>query len=191
MKDLKPALLLFLAFTIICGGIYPALVTGVAQAIFPAQANGSLLVDQNNRAIGSSLLGQPFSEAQYFWPRPSATAGFGYNPAASGGSNSGPTNPAYLRSVADRVQVWRDTGLTGKIPAELIQASASGLDPHLTPAAVRVQIPRVAKARGMSEDEVTRLVAARTEGRQFGLLGEPRVNVLELNLQMDAHNPEQ
>lgn len=191
MKDLKPAILLFLAFTVICGGIYPALVTGIAQAIFPRQANGSLLVDQNHRAIGSRLIGQPFSSPQYFWPRPSATADFTYNPAASGGSNSGSTNPAYLQTVADRVRVWREAGLAGKIPADLVQASASGLDPHLTPESVRLQIPRVAKARGMSEDELARLVGAQTEGRQFGLLGEPRVNVLELNLQLDAYNPEQ
>lgn len=190
MKDLKPAILLFLALTIICGGIYPALVTGFAQAFFPHQANGSLLVDQNNREIGSRLIGQPFSEAKYFWPRPSATADFAYNPVASGGSNSGPTNPAYLQTVADRVTVLRDSGVTGSIPAELVQASASGLDPHLTPEAVRVQIPRVAKARGMSEDELTRLVAAQTEDRQFGLLGVSRVNVLELNLRLGAHNPE-
>jgi K+-transporting ATPase ATPase C chain len=186
MKDLKPAVLLFLAFTIIGGGIYPALVTGIAQTLFANQANGSMLVDQNNRQIGSRLIGQPFSEAKYFWPRPSATSDFAYNPMASGGSNSGPTNPAYLQSVADRVKVWRDSGVTGKIPADLVQASASGLDPHLTPESVRIQIPRVAKARGMSEDEVTRLVSARTEERQFGLLGEPRVNVLELNLRLDA-----
>ncbi len=190
MKDLKPAILLFLVFTIICGGVYPALVTGIAQTLFPRQANGSLLVDHNNRGIGSRLIGQPFSDDKYLWPRPSATADFGYNPAASGGSNSGPTNSAYLQTIADRVKGLRDSGLTGSIPAELVQASASGLDPHLTPEAVRVQIPRVAKARGMSEDELTRLAAAQTEDRQFGLLGVPRVNVLELNLRLDAHNPE-
>lgn len=186
MKDLKPAILLFLVFTIICGGIYPAIVTGIAQAFFPGQANGSLLVDINNRQIGSRLIGQPFSEAKYFWPRPSATADFGYNPMASGGSNAGPTNPVYLQTVAGRVKVLRDSGLIGNIPADLVQASASGLDPHLTPEAVRVQIPRVAKARGMSENELARLVAARTEDRQFGLLGEPRVNVPELNLLLDT-----
>lgn len=190
MKDLKPAILLFFVFTIICGGIYPALVTGIAQTFFPRQANGSMLVDQNNRQMGSRLLGQPFSEPQYFWPRPSATAGFAYNPAASGGSNSGTTNPVYLQTVADRVQGLRDSGITGNVPADLVHASASGLDPHLTPESVRVQIPRVAKARGMSEDELARLVTGRTEGRQFGLLGVPRVNVLELNLQLDADNPE-
>jgi len=186
MKDLKPAILLFLAFTIICGGIYPAIVTGVGKTIFPSQANGSMVVDQGNREVGSHLIGQPFSEAKYFWPRPSATSDFGYNPMASGGSNSGPTNPAYLQTVADRVKVLRESGITGNVPADLVQASASGLDPHLTPEAARVQIPRVAKARGMSEDELTKLVSAQTEERQFGLLGDPRVNVLELNLRLDA-----
>lgn len=186
MKDLKSALLLFLAFTVICGGLYPALVTGVAQAIFPSQANGSLLCDGNNRELGSRLIGQPFSAPQYFWSRPSATGIFAYNPAISSGSNSGPTNPAYLQAVAARVKGWRDSGVSGEIPAELVQASASGLDPHLTPAAVAVQIPRVAKARGMSEEALERLVTAQTEGRQFGLLGEPRVNVLELNLRLDV-----
>lgn len=190
MKEFKTALLLVVVFTIICGGIYPAVVTGIAQSLFPRQANGSLLVDQNNREIGSRLIGQHFSAPQYFWPRPSVTANFGYNPAASGGSNSGPTNPAYLQTVADRVKVLRDSGIKGTIPADLVQASASGLDPHLTLESARVQIPRVAKARGMSEDEVVRLVAGQTEGRQFGLLGEPRVNVLELNLRLDASKPE-
>lgn len=190
MKELKPAILLLLAFTIICGGIYPALVTGIAQAIFPGQANGSMQLDRNNRVIGSSLIGQPFSEDKYFWPRPSATADFAYNPAASGGSNSGPTNPAYLQTVGARVRAWRASGMVGDIPAELVQASASGLDPHLSPEAARLQIPRVAKARGMREDELTRLVAGKVEEPQFGLLGAPRVNVLLLNLQLDAGRDE-
>jgi len=186
MKEIKPAVLMFIVFTIICGGIYPAIVTGVAYAIFPKQAKGSFIADKSGKEIGSALIGQPFSDPKYFWPRPSATTDFGYNPMASGGSNSGPTNPAYLETVAGRVKSLRDTGLTGQLPADLVEASASGLDPHISPESAKVQIARVAKARGMSEGELTRLVATHTEGRQLGLLGEPRVNVLELNLELDA-----
>jgi K+-transporting ATPase ATPase C chain len=186
MKDIKPAILMFIAFTIICGGIYPAVVTGVAQAVFPKQANGSFITDKSGKTVGSSLIGQPFSETKYFWPRPSATRDFAYNPAASSGSNSGPTNPAYLEAVAGRVKNLRDAGQAGPIPADLVQASASGLDPHITPEAARVQIPRVARARGMREGAVQKLVTAHTENRQMGFLGEPRVNVLKLNLELDG-----
>lgn len=189
MKDLKPALLMLVIFTLLCGGIYPAVVTGVAQALFPRQANGSLIADGNGREIGSALIGQPFSDPKYFWPRPSATPEFGQNPAASGGSNAGPTNPAYLRTVADRVGALRGTGVSGPIPADLVQASASGLDPHISPEGARVQVARVARARGMSEGEVANLVATHTVGRQFGFLGEPRVTVLELNLDLDRLGP--
>ncbi len=186
MKDLKPAILLLLIFTIICGGIYPALVTGIAQALFPHQANGSLIIDRSGKAIGSSLIGQPFSDPRDFWPRPSATSNFAYNPLASGGSNAGPTNPDYLKTVADRVKALRDSGISGPIPADLVQASASGLDPHLSPAAVLLQVPRVAKARGLSQEAVTKLVTQATEDRQFGFLGEPRVSVVQLNLALDG-----
>ncbi len=186
MKEIKPAILMFIVFTVICGGIYPAIVTGIAQAVFPQQANGSFITDKNNREIGSSLIGQPFSDPKYFWPRPSATPDFAYNPAGSSGSNSGPTNPAYFETVAGRVKSLRDAGLTGPVPVDLVQASASGLDPHITPEAAKVQIARVAKARGMNEEELTKLVAGHTEDRQLGFLGEPRVNVLELNLKLDA-----
>jgi K+-transporting ATPase ATPase C chain len=186
MKDIKPAILMFIVFTIICGGIYPAIVTGVAYAVFPKQAKGSFITDKNNHEIGSSLIGQPFSDPKYFWPRPSATTDFGYNPMASSGSNSGPTNPDFIKTVGDRVKALHDTGITGSVPADLVQASASGLDPHISPESAKVQITRVAKARGMSEEDLTRIVAAHTEGRQLGLLGEPRVNVLELNLKLDA-----
>jgi K+-transporting ATPase ATPase C chain len=186
MKDIKPAILLFIIFTIICGGIYPAVVTGVAYALFPKQAAGSFITDKGGKKIGSTLIGQPFSDAKYFWPRPSATSDFGFNAMASGGSNAGPTNPAYLQIVGDRVKALKDTGVTGNIPADLVQASASGLDPHITPDAAKVQIPRVAKARGISEVELSKIVAAATSDRQFGLLGEPRVNVLELNVKLDA-----
>ncbi|GAC1464959.1 MAG: potassium-transporting ATPase subunit KdpC [Desulfuromonadaceae bacterium] len=185
MKDIKPAILLFIAFTIICGGIYPALVTGVAQVLFPNQAKGSFIADKSGKEIGSTLIGQPFADSKYFWPRPSATSDFGYNPMASGGSNSGPTNPDYLKTVGNRVKTLRDTGITGPLPAELVQASASGLDPHVTPESALLQVPRVAKARGISEDGLRKVVSGRIEERQFGFLGAPRVNVLALNLELD------
>jgi potassium-transporting ATPase KdpC subunit len=185
MKELRSAILMFIVFTVLCGGIYPTVVTGIASVFFPKQARGSFITDKDNRVIGSSLIGQPFSEAKYFWPRPSATSGFSYNPLASGGSNSGPTNPDFIKTVGGRVKTLQDSGVTGSIPADLVLASASGLDPHVSPEAANVQIPRVAKARGMAEEVLTTLVAAHTEGRQLGLLGEPRVNVLALNLQLD------
>ena len=186
MKELKPAILFFVIFTVICGGIYPAVVTGVAMVAFPAKAKGSFLIDTSGKEVGSSLIGQPFSSPRYFWPRPSAATDFAYNAMGSGGSNSGPTNPDYLKTVGDRVKALRDTGITGDVPADLVQASASGLDPHISPEAARVQIARVAKARGMSPEELDKLVAAATSGRQLGFLGEPRVNVLELNLALDG-----
>jgi potassium-transporting ATPase KdpC subunit len=186
MKEIKPAILMFIAFTVICGGIYPAIVTGIAQAVFPQQANGSFITNKSGQVVGSALIGQPFSAPHYFWPRPSATPDFAYNPAGSGGSNFGPTNPAYLETVADRVKSLRAAGLTGPVPADLVQASASGLDPHITSEAAEVQIPRVAKARGMTEEALTKLVAGHTEDRQLGFLGEPRVNVLALNLKLDS-----
>ena len=186
MKEFRPAILMFALFTIICGGIYPALVTGIAQAFFPRQAQGSFIKDKNNREVGSSLIGQPFSDAKYFWGRPSASTDFGYNPMGSSGSNSGPTNPDFLKTVADRVKALRDTGVTGSVPADLVEASASGLDPHITPESAALQVPRIAKARGIGEAELGTMIAAHTEGRQFGFLGDPRVNVLELNLALDS-----
>jgi len=188
MKEMRPAITMLVLFTIICGGLYPAVVAGIAQAVFPRQANGSMITGRDNREIGSTLIGQPFSAAGYFWGRPSATANFGYNPMASGGSNSGPGKPEFLKAVGDRVKALRATGITGSIPADLVQASASGLDPHMAPESAALQVPRVARARGMGEAELGRLVAAHTEGRQFGFLGEPRVNVLELNLALDARS---
>lgn len=186
MKDIKPAILLFIIFTVICGGIYPALVTGLSQALFPRQANGSIITDNSGKEIGSTLIGQPFSDPKYFWPRPSATSDFGFNPTASGGSNAGPTNPSYIRAVADRVKALRDSGVTGKIPADLVQASASGLDPHISPEAALLQVPRVAKARAISEEGLRKIVSERVEERQFGFMGAPRVNVLVLNLELDG-----
>jgi K+-transporting ATPase ATPase C chain len=185
MKELKPAILMFVAFTILCGGIYPAIVTGVAYAIFPKQAKGSFITDKAGKSVGSSLIGQPFADPKYFWPRPSAATDFGYNPMGSSGSNLGPTNPDYLKSVGDRVKALHDSGISGNVPADLVQASASGLDPDISPEAAKVQIPRVAKARGMSEEAVQKLVSAQTEERQLGFLGEPRVNVLLVNLALD------
>ncbi|MCM2358545.1 MAG: potassium-transporting ATPase subunit KdpC [Geobacteraceae bacterium] len=189
MKELKTAILLLLAFTVLCGGIYPVAVTGVASVAFPKQAKGSLVTDKSGKEIGSTLIGQPFSAPRYFWPRPSATAEFGCNPAASGGSNLGPTNPNYISQVGERVKALHEAGISGKIPAELVQASASGLDPHISPEAAKVQIPRVARARGTTEEAVQKLVAAHIEGRQLGFLGEPRVNVLALNLDLDKLAP--
>lgn len=189
MKDIKPAILLFIAFTVICGGIYPALVTAIAQAVFPSQANGSFITNTNGREIGSRLIGQPFSDPRYFWPRPSGTSDFGYNPLASGGSNAGPTNPDYLKTVAGRVKTLRDSGVNGPIPAEMVQASASGLDPHISPESALMQVPRIAKVRGIPQAEVLKAVQHTTEERQFGFLGEPRVNVLALNVALDRLMP--
>jgi K+-transporting ATPase ATPase C chain len=186
MKEIRPAILMLIIFTIICGGIYPAVVTGVAYAVFPKQAKGSFITDSSGKEIGSTLIGQPFSDPKYFWPRPSAASDFGYNSMGSSGSNSGPTNPDYLKTVGDRVKALRDTGVTGPVPADLVQASASGLDPHVTPESALLQVPRVAKARNVSEEMVMKAVAQATEGRQLGFLGELRVNVLELNLKLDS-----
>jgi len=176
---------MLIVFTIICGGIYPAVVTGIAQAVFPKQANGSFITGKSGTELGSALIGQPFSDTKYFWPRPSATADFAFNAMASGGSNSGPTNPDYLKTVRDRVKALRDTGVNGPIPADLVQASASGLDPHITPESALLQVPRVAKARGVSEAAIITAVAKATGDRQLGFLGTPRVNVLVLNLELD------
>jgi potassium-transporting ATPase KdpC subunit len=185
MKDIKPAILLFIIFTIICGGIYPAVVTGVSHVLFPKQAAGSFITDKSGKEIGSTLIGQPFSDPRYFWPRPSATTDFGYNPTASGGSNSGPTNPDYLKTVTERIKAIRDSGANGPIPAELVQASASGLDPHISPEAALLQVPRIAKVRGIREDGLRKIISDRIEERQLGFLGAPRVNVLVLNLELD------
>lgn len=189
MKDLKSAILMVVACTVICGGIYPAVVTGIAQAVFPWQAQGSIINDPSGSTVGSRLIGQPFSAAKYFWPRPSATAEFGYNPLASGGSNFGPTHPEYLKTVAGRVRALRASGLTGPIPAELVQSSASGLDPHITPMAARAQISRVAQARGLPAKDLEALVESQIEDRGLGIFGEPLVNVLMLNLTLDKLTP--
>jgi K+-transporting ATPase ATPase C chain len=186
MTHLRPALLLLLLFTLVTGLLYPLLITGVAQAALPYQANGSLIT-HDGQPIGSALIGQPFTDPRYFWGRPSATGPFPYNAAASGGSNLGPTNPALIEAVAARVDALRaaDPANTAPIPVDLVTASASGLDPHISLAAARYQVNRVAQARGLPAERILALVEQHTEGRQFGLLGEPRVNVLTLNLALD------
>jgi len=171
--------------TLTTGVAYPLAVVAIARAAFPAQASGSLVL-RGGRPIGSSLIGQPFADPGYFWGRPSATSSAPYNPSASGGSNLGPLNPALREAVRGRVEAIRAAGPTPTpVPIDLATASGSGLDPHVSPAAAEVQVARVARARGKSEEEVRAVLAGHVEGRQLGLLGEPRVNVLLLNLALD------
>jgi K+-transporting ATPase ATPase C chain len=183
---LRPAAVLFIALAVLTGMVYPALVTGIAQQLFPHQANGSL-IERNGRIVGSRLIGQSWSSPGHFWGRPSATGKTPYDATASGGSNLGLSNPALLEGVRARVAASKSSNPTQvlPIPVELVTASASGLDPHVSPAAAHWQVPRVARARGVPEDELHRLVAAHTEDRTLGILGSPRVNVLELNLALD------
>jgi len=185
-EHLRPALVLLAAFTVLTGLVYPAIVTVAARAVFPRQAGGSLIV-RDGRPVGSALIGQPFDGPGYFWSRPSATSP-AYNAASSSGSNLGPLNPALTQAVKDRVQVLRaaDPSNTAPVPVDLVTASASGLDPNISPAAAAYQVARVARARGLAIDSVAALVVRFTEGRTFGLLGEPRVNVLRLNLALDS-----
>jgi len=186
-KLLRQAIVLLLLMTAITGVLYPLAVTGLAQLIFPGQANGSM-VAKDGKPVGSALIGQSFTEPKYFWGRPSATAPDPYNASASSGSNLGPTNPALTEAVKQRIAALRaaDPGNNAPVPVDLVTASGSGLDPEISPAAVQYQLARVARARGLSPARVQALVNACTRGRQFGLLGEPRVNVLQLNLALDA-----
>ena len=184
--QLRPAIVSIAIFTILTGVLYPLVITGVAQVIFPHQANGSLIV-QNGKMVGSELIGQSFDDPRYFWGRLSATSPFPYNASESTGSNLGPTNPALTEGVKARIAALKvaDPANNSPIPVDLVTASGSGLDPNISIAAALYQVPRVAKARGLSEEVVISLVEHYTQSQQFGLLGESRVNVLELNLALD------
>jgi K+-transporting ATPase ATPase C chain len=186
IDHLKPAIVLLALFTLITGVFYPVAVTAIAQLIFPHQANGSLILGEQG-VIGSELIGQNFADPGYFWGRLSATGPFPYNAAASSGSNLGPINPALEEAVRARLDALReaDPGNTQPVPVDLVTASGSGLDPHISVAAAQYQVLRVARQRGLPEEQVLELVEQHTEGRQLGFLGEPRVNVLELNLSLD------
>lgn len=188
IKHLKPALVLFLALSVLTGVVYPLVVTVLAQAIFPEEANGSLLTDKKGKVVGSELIGQQFSEPKYFWGRPSATSPNAYNAAASSGSNLGTNNPALVDAVKARIEALKavDADNNALIPVDLITASGSGLDPHISIAAANYQINRVAKARHVSQEKIRALVQENTESRQLGFLGEPRVNVLKLNVALDT-----
>jgi len=186
-KIIRQSIVMLALLTALTGILYPLVVTGLAQVLFPHAANGSLIM-RGDHAIGSELIGQPFSDPKYFWSRPSATSPFADNSAASGGSNLGPTNSALTDAVKQRIDALRatDPGNTAPVPVDLVTASGSGLDPHISPAAAQYQVARVARVRNMPVPVIEKLVASATEGRTFGVLGEPRVNVLKLNLSLDA-----
>ena len=191
MKNLlRPAISLFVLLTVVTGLLYPAVVTAISGLVFPDQASGSL-VRRDGQVVGSTLIGQSFSDPKHFWSRPSATSPMPYNAANSGGSNQGPLNPALVDAVKGRVEALRkaDPGNTAPIPVDLVTASASGLDPDISVAAAEYQVARVARARGLAPDAVRAAIARHTAGRQLGLLGEPRVNVLALNLDLDGSGP--
>ncbi len=188
MKTLiRPLVVIFTVLTAVTGLAYPVVMTLVGQTVFPSQANGSL-IEKDGQVVGSALIGQSFDTPKYFWGRLSATSPMPYNAANSGGSNLGPINPALADQVKARIAALRDAGtdISKPVPVDLVTASASGLDPEISPAAAAYQVERVAKARNLPADTVAQLVAANTAGRQFGVLGEPRVNVLKLNLALDA-----
>jgi K+-transporting ATPase ATPase C chain len=186
LKEIRPALLVFALLTLLTGVIYPGVTTLIGALAFGRQVNGSVL-EVDGRAVGSRLIGQPFSSAKYFWSRPSATGPMPYNGGVSSGSNQGPINPAFEMAVRDRIAALQaaDPGNRAPIPVDLVTASGSGLDPHISPAAAEYQVARVARERGVDAETVRVLVRSATEGRTFGVLGEPRVNVLELNLALD------
>lgn len=187
LSQLLQALVALLLLTLVTGVAYPLLVTGIAQVVFPSQAQGSLIV-KDGRTVGSALIGQPFDDPKYFWSRPSATSPFADNAGSSSGSNLSPTNPDLVKAVQGRVDALRaaDPGNTAPVPVDLVTGSGSGLDPHISPAAALYQVPRVAKARGLKPDAVRQVVERHIEGRFLGFLGEPRVNVLALNLALDS-----
>jgi potassium-transporting ATPase KdpC subunit len=187
--QLRPAVVLLVLLTIITGGIYPLLVTGVAQAVFSGAANGSM-IERDGKAVGSKLIGQPFAAPKYFWSRASGTSPYPFNASSSGGTNLGPTNQALADAVAARIKALRDAdpGNSAAVPVDLVTASGSGLDPHISPAAAEYQVGRVARARNLDPQRVRDLVARHTEDRQWMVFGEPRVNVLELDLALDAEH---
>ena len=189
LTHVRAAIVSLALFTVVTGVVYPVLVTVIAQLVFPYQANGSLIV-RDGKAVGSALIGQPFDDPKYFWSRPSATSPFGDNAGSSAASNLSPTNADLIKTVQGRVDALRaaDPGNTAPVPVDLVTASGSGLDPHISPAAALYQVGRVARARKLDEGIVRGLVAQYTQGRLFGLLGEPRVNVLELNLALDSRS---
>jgi K+-transporting ATPase ATPase C chain len=186
-SEIRPALVLLLLLTLLTGGAYPLVVTLAGRLVFPGRAAGSL-VTRDGRIVGSRLIGQPFDDPRYFWGRLSATSPYPYNPLASSGSNLGPLNPALLDAVKGRIAALRaaDPQATGPVPVDLVTASGSGLDPEISPAAALYQATRVARARGLDAERAAALVRAHTVGRTWGVLGEPRVNVLDLNLALDA-----
>jgi len=187
LAHVRAAIVALAVLTVVTGIIYPLIVTGIAQTLFPSQANGSLIV-KDGKPVGSALIGQPFDDPKYFWGRPSATSPFAYNAGASSGSNLSPTNPDLVKAVQGRVEALRaaDPGNTAPVPVDLVTASGSGLDPDISAAAALYQAPRVARARGLDPERVRELVARHTQGRSLGVLGEPRVNVLALNLALDG-----
>src|SRR5206468_9471573 len=187
LAQLRPAVMVLVLLTLVTGVAYPLLVTGIAQAVFPFQAQGSLVVKEG-KVVGSALIGQPFDDPKYFWSRPSATSPFGDNAGSSAASNLSPTNADLIKTVQGRVDALRaaDPGNAAPVPVDLVTASGSGLDPHISPAAALYQVGRVARARKMSAADVRALVEKPTEGRQLGFFGEPRVNVLALNLALDG-----
>ena len=190
LTELRRALVMLIVLTVITGVAYPLLVTGISQVAFHGKANGSL-IERGDKAVGSTLIGQAFSDPKHFWGRPSATSPYPNNASASSGSNQGPLNPALTDAVSGRIKALHDADPdnTAPVPVDLVTASASGLDPHISPAAAEYQVNRVAKARKLEPLKVRDLVAQYTQGRQLGFLGEPRVNVLELNLALDALKP--
>ena len=187
-NSFKPALRMFLLWSLLTGLAYPLVVTGLGQLLFPVQANGSLILDQTGKPIGSELIGQTFDDPKYFWGLPSATSPNAYNGGASTGSNQGPTNPQLIDAIKARVQAFagESPGARPPIPVDLVTASGSGLDPHISMAGALYQIPRVAGARRLNPEKLRAVVENQVEGRQWGILGEPRVNVLKLNLALDS-----